>query len=154
MPDKLPTNPLLSANRLQDELREGALFYLLFGRNGAGKTDIAHAIVDNLGEAKAYLDKPENGLHPTSQAKLMESLWHKGRKSREPILIETHSEHMLEMLLNLMEVEEDTDKLVVIYYVWRDREDITRIRRVETKNGQLLDPINTDFSDNPTLSII
>jgi hypothetical protein len=121
------------------------------------------------------VEEPESNLHPKAQAKLIEDIllskrsdltaagvmgkggkvgFHK--KATGNILMETHSEHFLSRVLQLLEKGEIRDEDVALIFVDTTEDGGTVARRVRTKDGVLIDEIPESFAnlENHTGSII
>ena len=102
------------------------------------------------------VEEPESNLHPTVQARLIEELL-SSESSCARFVLETHSEHILQRVLQLIEEGSLTDEDVAINYVTREGQR-SFCRRVRTRQGRLLDPLlpqDRDRGDaNPTMSMI
>ena len=131
-------------------------------------------------QSTLIIEEPEANLHPLAQTKLAESLaravkrrkkelgdankspkrrrtkaqieWEKTPKQPMAIL-ETHSEHLLRRFQQLIAEGVITDEdLQILYVEQEDGETVVRV--LDTINGNLTEPLNQNFSNNPTLSSI
>jgi len=113
-----------------------------------------------LSENTMVVEEPESNLHPLAQTKLAESM----ARALESIertagpafplaIMETHSEHILKRFQQLIFDDKLKDEDIQIIYV-EQKDGKTTVRALDTQNGNLTEPINQNFSDNPTFSSI
>lgn len=105
------------------------------------------------------IEEPESNLHPKAQANLIEDILishRKGGPRGGNILMETHSEHFLVRILQLLEEGEIDDEDVSLIFVNTTEEEGTIAKRIRTKDGEPLDEIPESFLhlDNHTNSLI
>ncbi len=150
---------------------------------GFGISQLIPLLTYALTPGTLIVEEPESNLHPTAQAKVLEQIVrgivdekeHSSqqadlfeKKSRRHLrrldticegpamIMETHSEHILRRLLQLIEDDSVniTDEDVSIIYV-RNVDGRTVAKRLRTIDGELDESIQRDFlGNNPTRSII
>ena len=111
-------------------------------------------------ENTLILEEAESNLHPKAQSKLMEIIVKNlDTKSLNPqIIMESHSEHFLLRIQQLIADGSFSDEHVALIFVRRDEKRGTIVHHAETHNGEFLEPLPESFSfydnNNPTGSII
>lgn len=111
-------------------------------------------------ENTLILEEAESNLHPKAQSKLMEIIVKNlDTKSLNPqIIMESHSEHFLLRIQQLISDGSFSDEHVALIFVRRDEKRGTIVHHAETHNGEFLEPLPESFSfydnNNPTGSII
>ncbi len=131
---------------------------------GLGIAQVIPMLVSTTAGRCAIVEEPEANLHPTAQARLIAELVASadigtpGAHTGGPrLVLETHSEHILQRVLQLIEKGDLKDEDVAINYVSRDG-GRSSCRRVKTRGGRPLDPLIPSDRDsaarNPTLSRI
>ena len=106
------------------------------------------------------LEEAESNLHPKAQSKLMEIIVKNlNTKILNPqIIMESHSEHFLLRIQQLIADGSFNDEHVALIFVRRDEKRGTIVHHAETHNGEFLEPLPESFSfydnSNPTGSII
>lgn len=117
---------------------------------------LSHLNSDNT----LILEEAESNLHPKAQSKLMEIIVKNlNTKSLNPqIIMESHSEHFLLRIQQLIADGSFNDEHVALIFVRRDEKRGTIVHHAETHNGEFLEPLPESFSfydnSNPTGSII
>ena len=111
-------------------------------------------------ENTLILEEAESNLHPKAQSKLMEIIVQNlNTESLSPqIIMESHSEHFLLRIQQLIADGSFRDEHVALIFVRRDEKRGTIIHHAETHNGEFLESLPESFSfydnNNPTGSII
>lgn len=111
-------------------------------------------------ENTLILEEAESNLHPKAQSKLMEIIVKNlDTKSLNPqIIMESHSEHFLLRIQQLIADGSFNDEHVALIFVRRDEKRGTIVHHAETHNGEFLETLPESFSfyenSNPTGSII
>ena len=103
------------------------------------------------------VEEPESNLHPKAQTHLIETILNSVDKDSGPsILMETHSEHFLVRVLQLIESGQISDEDISIIYVDTDSENGTTVKHIRTKDGVMVDEMPKALShlENFTNSIL
>ena len=106
------------------------------------------------------LEEAESNLHPRAQAKLMEIIVdHLNTDDLNPqIIMESHSEHFLLRIRQLISDGLFEDEHVSLVFVTQDKDGGTLVHHAETHKGEFLEPLPESFSfydnGNPTGSSI
>ena len=106
------------------------------------------------------LEEAESNLHPRAQAKLMEIIVdHLNTDDLNPqIIMESHSEHFLLRIRQLISDGLFEDEHVSLVFVTQDKDGGTVVHHAETHKGEFLEPLPESFSfydnGNPTGSSI
>ena len=106
------------------------------------------------------IEEAESNLHPKAQAKLMDIIAENiDKKTKQPqIIMESHSEHFLMRIKQLISEGKLGDEDVALIFLSRNEEMGTLVHHAETVNGEFIEPIPSSFDFyegyNPTGSII
>ena len=98
------------------------------------------------------MEEAESNLHPRAQAKLMDIIVKNlDRKNPNPqIIMESHSEHFLLRIQQLISEGKFSDEDVALIFVARDEKTGTIVHHAETKTGEFIEdlPNAFEFYDN------
>lgn len=93
---------------------------LIFGRNGAGKTDICdyiRGLYDYDPASVIIIDKPESGMHPKYQMDTADIIIDTVKHGTKQIIAETHSEYLLRRLQRRIAEGVLHHKDVAVYHI-------------------------------------
>lgn len=145
-----------------DEI-ELAPLTLITGINNSGKTTILNTIQKQFNDTQYYkwsglsifsknfankkheillLNQPEAGLHPKLQLEMADIILNHV-KIVENVVVETHSDHMINRLVRRMMEDKSLMKLIKIYFVDQDEDGVSNIQDI------VVDPVNGAICDNP-----
>jgi predicted ATPase len=90
-------------------------------------------------KGKILIENPEAHLHPKAQSQLMSFLYDQAQKRDVQVIIETHSDHILNCCLVGLAEKKLSVKDVSIYYFSRKGKNTKATKINCTKNGRIED---------------
>lgn len=166
---KIFPKPLRSETSLQDQATQ--FFEVTVGKTKNQATlhlsDVGYGISQLLpvlshlnSESILILEEAESNLHPKAQSKLMESIV-SNLNDKDPnpqIIMESHSEHFLLRIQQLISEGKFRDDQVALIFVRKDPKLGTIVHHAETYQGDFIEELPESFefyeNYNPTGSII
>ena len=115
---------------------------------GFGISQILPLLTSISSKKTLVIEEPESNLHPRAQANLIQDILLSNREESRGggnVLMETHSEHFLIRILQLLEEGEIDDEDVSLVFVSTTEEEGTMAKRIRTKDGALIDEIPESF---------
>ena len=134
--------------------------YLHLPDVGYGISQLLPVLAQLNSKNTLLIEEAESNLHPKAQAKLMDIIAENiDKKTKQPqIIMESHSEHFLMRIKQLISEGKLDDEDVALIFLSRNEEMGTLVHHAETVNGEFIEPIPSSFDFyegyNPTGSII